>query len=368
MTTYKLKNKGKLLNKKTTMQIIYILYLERNKHGLTTKQIYKRGKELFGNDFPKNYTTVLRYLNTMLEYGKVGKYKKYWSLKDEKIAMGKVLAKLDIESIQKCLEYENQFYGSITLENMTIYRVSQYVREFFEDDFIEIVENMKEIYKKLEELNSFAIVEKILRSKYEKDYLVYEKYYVGKKIIENLKFNRNLINILRFTIIVFTVRKLQKELIGHQKVIETIENLKKGKIPEIRLGGIDFDLSQIGKYRMNSPYASKKFFFLFAITKINERLPPLLIEKNNTVRIHSSYLVPMVYKKRTEGEIINGLKNVKFTSEIYQMLYGDTKDIIEYMVPYVYYKSFVFPIIVINPIKEKKFKESLFTMHQLLMD
>jgi len=74
------------------------------------------------------------------------------------------------------------------------------------------------------------------------------------------------------------------------------------------------------------------------------------------------------YKKRNEGEIINGLKNVKFTTEIYQMLYGDTKDIIEYMVPYVYYKSFVFPVIVINPIKEKKFKESLFTMHQLLMD
>jgi len=374
MTTYKLKNSRELLNKKTTMQIVYILHSDKSKRGLTTKQIYKKGKEIFGNDFPENPITILRYLNTMLDSGKVEKYKKCWKLKDVEITMQKVLAKLDIDNLQRSIGYENQFYGILPFGIVTIYRASRYLNEFYKDEFAEIMKDIAENYRRIEELNSLAIIRKILASKYENDYLFYERYWAGKKNIKNLKFNKNLINTLRLIIIIYTMQKLQRELSDNKKLLEMLENLKKGGILKIELGGIKIEIPKTSEYNPGT-WLSEKFFFLNLVTKVDEKAPSLLIEKDNTIRIHTSYLLSMAkimkilfYKKRTEGKIMSELKDVKFAKEIYELFYGDMKDITEYMVPSVYYKHPASPIVVINPMKEERSKGDLSPLNQLFMD
>jgi len=374
MTTYKLKNSRELLNKKTAMQIVYILHSDKSKRGLTTKQIYKKGKEIFGNDFPENPITILRYLNTMLDSGKVEKYKKCWKLKDVEITMQKVLAKLDIDNLQRSIGYENQFYGILPFGIVTIYRASRYLNEFYKDEFAEIMKDMAESYRRIEELNSLAIIRKILASKYENDYLFYERYWAGKKNIKNLKFNKNLINTLRLIIIIYTMQKLQRELSDNKKLLEMLENLKKGGTLKIELGGIKIEIPKTSEYDPGT-WLSEKFFFLNLVTKVDENAPSLLIEKDNTIRIHTSYLPSMAkimkilfYKKRTEGKIMSELKDVKFAKEIYELFYGDMKDITEYMVPSVYYKHPASPIVVINPMKEERSKGDLSPLNQLFMD
>jgi len=376
MTTYKLKNSRELLNKKTTMQIVYILHSDKSKRGLTTKQIYRKGKELFGNDFPENHITILRYLNTMLDSGKVEKHKKCWKLKDIEITMQKVLARLDIGNLQKSIDYENQFYGILPFGIITIYRVSEYLNEFYKDELAEIIKDIAENYRRIEKLNSFAIIRKILVSKYENDYLFYERYWAGKKNIKNLKFNKNLLNTLRLITIIYTMQKLQKELSDNKKLLEMLENLKKGKTPEIELRGIKIEIPKTNEHDLGTLIlTSEKFFFLNLVTKVDEKAPPLLIEKDNTIRIHTSYLPSMAkimkilfYKRRTEGKIMSELKDVKFAKEIYELFYGDMKDITEYIVPSVYYKHPASPIVVINPVKEEKAKGDISPLNQLFMD
>lgn len=358
MTTYKLRNIDMLLKTKreTTERIIYILSLEKKGKGLTTTQIYKKGKERFGEDFPKNKTTVLRYLNTMYEYGIVDKKKWYWYLTgDSQIKTGEVVAKFDIENIRESLKYKNQFHDTLFHNEITIYGICPFIEKFYRNRFNEILENLKRIYEEFVKLNNFAIIKK-LHSKYEKNYSAYSSLCIGKKTIENLKFNRNVINIIRLIVVVFVIRQLQ-EILLHSKKQDIIKNLKE---IEIKLENIYFDISQVDIFRGDLSTVSDKLYLLFSSLRINKNGKPLFIEESGSVVIHPSQWVPLAkiikkcfYKKRAQGDIVDDLKKTRFKDNLIEMINKDITDMKDYIFLYIYHDSPSFPIVVINPMKEK---------------
>lgn len=360
--------------------ILHILSLEKKKRGLTTTQIYRKGKEIFGEAFPKNKITVLRYLNTMRGY-LVDKEKRYWFLLEDyqlekeegtKISMGELIAKFDIDGIQQHLNHEKIFHGIFPLDDIVIYGFHPYVRkyclhpdvkEIYGNKIDEITENLKRLYEEIRALNNGAIIFKGVISKYEKNYSVYSKYFRSKRDAESLKFGRNLLNILRYIILVFAIKKLA-EINPSYQLEEFVTNLDELVKEEIGLGGLEINASMIKHYPHSIVSRSDKFFLLFLAVKPNNEMPYLLYTySNGEIGIHPLYLAPLAeimkkffYRKRDGKKIKDKLAEIRFTGEIYELLYKDIRDVLETML-WMDYTNRYPPIVVINPLKRSIKKE-----------
>lgn len=360
--------------------ILYILSQEKKKRGLTTTQIYKRGKEIFREVFPKNKITVLRYLNTMRGY-LVDKEKRYWFLLEDyqlekegstKISVGEFIAKFDINGIQQHLNHEKIFHGIFLLDDIVIYGLHPYVRkyclhpdvkEIYGNKIDEITENLKRVYDEIRALNNGAIIFKGVISKYEKNYSVYSKYFGSERDVECLKFSRNLLNILRYIVLVFAIKKLT-EINPPYQLEEFVTNLDELVKEEIGLGGLEINTSMIKHYPRSIVSRSNKFFLLLLAVKPNNEMPYLLYTySNGEIGIHPLYLAPLAeimkkffYRKRDSKKIKDRLAEIRFTGEIYELLYKDIRDILE-MLLWMDYTNRYPPIIVINPLKKNIKKE-----------
>jgi len=332
MTTYKLKDMDSLLKKKrkTFEKIVYILALSEKKK-LTTREIYRKGRELFLDEFPKNRITVLRYLNTMLYYGIVEKDGWYWYLKDPQIYIGKIVANIDIENLKEALKFEDghPYCSILAYPEIAFYEVSPFLEEYFKKEIKGIVKKFLTTYEKLRKLNKKAIQR--YYSDFEEELL---------KDSQLSEFDKHVIRV------VFHIFKMHyaREVLGDLVSDGTI----KLAFPETWKENYELtpeEISLIDDYRIQ--VLPKDFDCI---------VPYFVLDENNEIKINTSMVIPIAkilqkhfYKNKNLNEIIHKVKNYRVKKVVIEKL---GRLIPKFCTAFLL--SFITnfnPIIVINPLR-----------------
>ena len=306
MTTYKLKDIDSLLKKKrdTFEKIVYVMASSKKK-GLTTKEIYKRGRKLFLNDFPTNKITVLRYLNTMLQYDMVQKIGWYWFLRETKVPFKEIIAKLDIKSIEESLKFENeQLHRVIVFPNVALYGASPFLETLFEKEFKKLLKDLEKVYKKLWELNINAVI------------LGTSQDDLNKLIDKNLS---EIDRMIIMTLSLVTMKYLYSEFVDK----------------ELNISGEEIKFLQI----INAP--NKKLF----------------IRENEEIKLNTNYimvladLIKKYFPKKSKEWIIHQLKNYEASKRVIKIINEIMMNDAEFL-SQVAIHGYA-PTIVINPFRRK---------------
>jgi len=327
MTTYELKNLDVLLKTKrdTTEKIIYILTLSEKKK-LTTKEIYQKGKEVFGDEFPKNKITVLRYLNTMLEYGMVKKDGWYWNLVNSKIPIEEIVAKLDIESIKESLKYKDGTYnGIVAFPDISLYNVSPLVKKYFEKELSKIIGDLKKISDKVYELNMKAIEKHIeMHEKIEEDQ---------------------------------TLTTFDKWIIHSIGIVLTV-TIMKSFIAQLLPSNFE---EWVTRYKKEANITDEVLFLEQKMLKyLFLKSPPtsIFIRDSDGIKLSTPFIMPMAallkkfHPEKSKEWLINRLTKYRCSEKIMEKIHEDIRDFATVVRASKYYAFS--PTIVINPRMRKK--------------
>lgn len=163
MTKLKLKDWNSERNKRTRDYIQFIVSVY-GKKGIQKKNIKEIGQKLF-KDFPKDWHTIYRYLNTMQEYGIVRLSGRRWFPCEELDRTGfikEMFADGDIMQIKYFTEYPSDWLHENIMPHkdgeMIIYGGSPIVREINPEAFQKAVDKMREGYYEMWESMRDAII------------------------------------------------------------------------------------------------------------------------------------------------------------------------------------------------------------------
>lgn len=169
MTTYKLKSVDKLYTSKreTAKKIQWVL---REGHK-TTKEIWREGKSIFGNEWPRDQNTIRRYLNTMLEAGMVRKNRRKWELVSPIIPIEQMAQEFDVQEIERQThnflveKSKSIFSREIVIDGeVAIYGLASIAKH--ERQFADVIEGLQRQYKKLDD-----IIHEAFKKRFEKVWL-----------------------------------------------------------------------------------------------------------------------------------------------------------------------------------------------------